>query len=225
MLTDLDVAKLVAAQYAGSLDIFDVFVDPVHNDFAGVAWAAKQIDGVWVICFEGSHDPPDWAHDFDPRRITVPGLGDLHAGFYVNMEHTLGVILDACPGDILFAGHSLGAAHAGIATALAVRAGRPPRFYLRWGEPAPAWGPQFGTVVAGVPGRSYRNRKPHGWATDEDLVTAVPLALAGWRHPQPFGDLWSPAYPSEPWYERWGIVALHHWALYLSATPATVILP
>lgn len=224
MLTDKNVAGLIAAQYAGDSAQFQIFVDPPHNDFNGVAWAAKQIGGVWVVCFEGSHDPPDWAHDFDPRRVTVDGLGEIHAGFYANMEHTFGLILDQCRGERIFAGHSLGAAHAGIATALAVRAGEPPRFYLRWGEPAPAWGPQFGTVIAGVPGRTYRNIKPHGFATEQDLVTAGPLAIAGWRHPQSFSDVWAPPDASLPWYERWGILALHHFHLYLGATPADMVI-
>ncbi len=228
MLTDFDVAQLIAAQYAGTREPFDLFVDPAHNDFNGVAWAAAQLvteqGTVWVICFEGSHDPPDWAHDFDPRRVWIDVLGDLHAGFYANMQETYALIVDRCKGPAIFAGHSLGAAHADIATGLAARAGLTPLFYLRWGEPAPAWGSRLGSMIASVPGRTYRNIKPHGWATDQDLVTPVPLAIAGWRHPQAFSDVWAPTDPSLPWYERWGILSLHHFHLYLGATPATVIL-
>ena len=221
MITDFDVGRLIAAQYAGDRSKFYTFVDPAHDDFAGIAWAAAKVEGVWVICFEGSHDPPDWAHDFDPARISVQGLGTLRAGFFANMVDTYQAIFRACKGPKIFCGHSLGAARADIATGLACASLDPPLAYIRWGEPAPCHGPELGTLLKDVQGRSYFNTDPSGYMTEQDLVCDVPPALFGWRHPQQLIRVNGGVDPER---SVWDLLAYHHFPRYLAVTPATVIL-
>ncbi len=220
--TDLDAAKLVAAQYGGLRNSFDIFVDPLHNDWSGIAWAAKKIGAVWVICLEGSHDPPDWAMDFRFLPVDVNGV-TLHRGFNQGIHDLWMQIADKCPGAKIFVGHSLGAARADILTWYASMAGDHVLAYIRWGEPAPAYGSRFGTDLAQVPGRSYRNVKPSPRYADEvDPVCEVPPVIFGARHPQPFLDVY--AAPNEE-ASKWGPLRFHHFQLYLSVTPPTIIIP
>lgn len=64
-----------------------------------------------VHCFRGSDDIDAWLHDFDVTTVYVPGLGNVHRGFY----NAVGAILPAClelPRPTAITGHSLGAAMA-----------------------------------------------------------------------------------------------------------------
>ncbi len=219
MISHLTCAMAVAKQYAGGQ--FDTFVDPKHDDWADVAWAAEVIDGVVVVCLEGSHHPPDWAKDF--RFLPLPIVGaTVHRGFYQGMPATWQAIKRFIAGrTFVLCGHSLGAARADILTYLAVLDGTPPLAYLRWGEPAPAYGPAFGLALAGVKGTSYRNVKSSPrHANEVDLVTEVPPAIFDARHPQPFTDVYA---PPDAEAAKWGLLAYHHFGLYLSVTPETLI--
>lgn len=224
MITDLDCARLVAAQYAGDRSQFQLFVDPAHDDFSGVAWAAKQVNGVWVIVFEGSHDAPDWANDF--RFLPTLGLkATFHRGFYHDMPLTWSTIRAMCPGRKVCCGHSLGAARADICTWLALQDDERAAAYIRWGEPAPGYGPELGGALEGIPGRSYRNVKPSPrHANEVDLVCEVPPAILDARHPQPFTDVYvEPDAAARKWGKE--LLAWHHFPLYLSKTPATIVIP
>lgn len=220
MISHLTCAQLIAAQYAGDKSQFDVFKNPQSNDWSVLAWAAKKVEGVWIICFEGSHDPPDWAQDFRFLPIDRGGI-TFHRGFYYNMPETWDTIKKACPGPKIFAGHSLGAARADVCTWMALQDGEKALAYVRWGEPAPAYGPAFGNALEGIPGASYRNVKPSPrHANEVDLVTEVPPAIFDARHPQPFCDVY--AQPDVE-ADKWGLLSWHHFGLYLGATPETVI--
>ncbi len=222
MVTDLDGAKLVAAQYAGQKAAFDIYIDPGHKDWSGIAWAAKKIGAVWFIVLEGSHDAPDWAKDFRFLPQDVDGV-TLHRGFNQGMRVLVDAISLLCVGAKVILGHSLGAARADILTWYLESSGDHVLAYIRWGEPAPGYGPRLGTSLVGIPGRSYRNVKPSPrHANDVDLVTEVPPAIFDARHPQPFTDIY--AQPDAE-ASKWGLLSWHHFKLYLSVTPDTVIIP
>ncbi len=215
-MTHLDCASSVARQYAGGQ--FETFVDPSHLDFAGVAWAAEVVEGAVIVCLEGSHDAPDWVEDFRFLPVEVNGV-TLHRGFYQNMPDTWTAIKKFLAGrPFVLCGHSKGAANGDVLAWLAVRDGLRPLAYVRWGEPGPAYGSAFGAALWGIPGASYRNVKPSPrYASEVDLVTAVPIFG---RHPQEFTDVYAPPDAEAC---KWGLLSWHHFGLYLSVTPETVI--
>ena len=89
-----------------------------------------------VHAFRGTDDVASFVHDFDLALATVPGLGNLHAGFWSAWQ----VIRDKClsmPAPSAIAGHSLGAALAILCAAewslrghvVPVYAFEPPRMF------------------------------------------------------------------------------------------------
>ena len=71
-------------------------------------------DGVHV--FRGSDDIDSWLHNFDLKLMDVPGMGNLHAGFWSAWQAIREPCLSLAPPSAI-AGHSLGAALAIICAA------------------------------------------------------------------------------------------------------------
>lgn len=95
----LDYAKLCQRCYT----------DPPTIGAPGSASRMRVYGG--VHCFRGSDDVESWLHDFDISTVFVPGLGEVHRGFW----DATAALIPACvafgaPDAIT--GHSLGAAMA-----------------------------------------------------------------------------------------------------------------
>ena len=227
-LTDLDCARLVAAQYAGDTSPFDVWISEGHPSWRSVAWAAKVVGDHVVFVLEGSHDGYDWGRDAQFLPVWVNGA-HLHAGFWANMPETWEMMkgfraMTGAP--VIFCGHSLGAAHADDLAWLALQDDYDVRALIRWGEPAPSYNSVLGGALSVIPiRRSYINERPAPrWPDQQDPIPALPLKIFGAKHPDQFTPIF--AGPTGDDLLRW-----HHFGTvaggggYLSMTPKAFILP
>jgi hypothetical protein len=106
MLSDLQLVQLLQDQYSGN-GAFDY-----QGTVSGVTFAIKILADEVITCFEGSHDMPDWEHDFEAELIypkELHGLG-VHKGFYTGLVQVLEVSKPYLQNDLpkRLIGHSLG---------------------------------------------------------------------------------------------------------------------
>lgn len=229
-LTHADVAGLVAAVYgeAGAPAVNWLYRS---TGDASCYIAVVRIPPFLIVVARGSFNFKDWLHDAQAVSATPvlhSTLGHVHAGFYKGCEDAWAVIEPLVqPTDlVVFAGHSLGAAHVSILAALMLASpvmaamGQRPRFTLCWGEPKPGFA-ALADFLRDVPGISYRN----GNGIHHDAVTYVPLAI--WPelyvHRLNVTPVSSPPPPGNILDDLGPDLALHHFTLYRPATPATVI--
>ncbi len=98
-------------------------------DTAGVAWGVKFEGSRAYVAFRGSDDFLDWLRDltgFDPARLLDhDAFGPMWDGFVVGMQETWAALkpLVADVAEVIFTGHSLGAARAGVAAGYAILMG------------------------------------------------------------------------------------------------------
>lgn len=132
MLTDLDCANLCQALYDG-IAVFDKV-----ETLAGVSYSVKEYDDCLAIVFEGSHDMPDWLHDFQAIMIRPPSLNGIgvHQGFYNGLETVLSALIPTLK-PIIITGHSLGAGRAPIFAAMLLEKGAPVKKLVLFGAPNP----------------------------------------------------------------------------------------
>jgi Lipase (class 3) len=214
MITDQGIAALCEASYAqtgGPLVPWDTWEDGTANN--GVVYGIKVVDGIDVVIFRGSTTFLDWWCDLDirsPACVEHPELGRLHQGFYTGMEETWRKIRARGTAQMIFAGHSLGAARANILTALARLDGIAPLRKVMFGEPKSGM-PELAEITKAVPGASYRN----GDNVWHDDVTAVPyyLPTEPWSHDR---DL-TLVRADPPAFHEWGFFAWHAIPLYVRA--------
>ena len=120
-----------------------------------------------VIAFPGTDSVADLLADFDVRPDPVPFLGHVHGGFWSAYLAIQREIIDAASGrEVIFVGHSLGAALAIVAAASFVSNGNPVKAV--WGFAPPRVSPDSGiaAVLSKTPTTLYRN--------GNDAVPAVP---------------------------------------------------
>jgi Lipase (class 3) len=218
-LTHRDLAAYVAALYdAPAATPWLYLSNPDANVYIGI----MRANGYLVVTLRGSFNLGDWLADLRARPIARPAgrpeLADVHAGFYDGTQEAWDIIASRIAPDdkLVFCGHSLGAARAVLLAGTARAHGLKPHFIACWGEPPPLM-PAGNAWVTGIPGVSYRNALGAG-LLDIDQVTAA-TQLAGYRPRIPVTDLRAPPpqrRPLDPF-------DLHHFALYLGATPATEI--
>jgi hypothetical protein len=210
--TDADLARLCAAIYGRApvveWDHFD------QGDDDGVCWAVKSLPGFDVVVFRGSAIFEDWIRDFRAAPVRTR-VGHVHAGFYAGLEHVLGDLRPILSQPAILTGHSLGAARASIVTALLVADGIAPASRIVFGEPKPGFA-DFGAIVAGVAGRSYRN----GDELHHDLVTDVPFTVPPFAYTRPTPII--PVRAEPPPDDRWGAFSYHHIELYEAAVLAAL---
>lgn len=210
MITDIDCVQACADLYRGGAG-FDAVVEPEADH--GVCVGLQRRGDVDLVVFRGSTTVEDWARDFlaIPHACARhPQLGDVHAGFMLGMDDAFARLLPLLRPSVWVAGHSLGAARATLFCGMLAVAGRPPAARVVFGEPR-SGGASLTTILAGVPGHSYRNagRGRH------DLITDVPTE-------PPFSrvcsliDVFAAPMPGDPW----GIFAYHHIQLYQAALAA-----
>ena len=131
-----------------------------------------SIDNMSIVAFRGTVPTSwrDWFRDVDAVPTPVmdhPRLGCCHRGFMSGAEAILPLLLPELTGPVAFTGHSLGGALAVSAAALLTDLGRPPAVLTTFGAPRVGIGGRLAEVLAGVPGRSFRN--------GSDPVVEVPI--------------------------------------------------
>lgn len=177
----------------------------------GVTWAIKKLPGFDLIVFRGSITLQDWIRDL--RAMAVPSrIGHVHVGFYAGMESVWHDLRPLLTQPAIVAGHSLGAARAGVLAALMTVDGAPPVSRVVFGEPKPGL-MDFGAIIKGIPARSYRN----GDDRHHDLVTDLPFSFPPleYAHPTPVVPVCCKPDVSE--FEQMGVFAFHHIELYETA--------
>jgi hypothetical protein len=186
-------------------DHFDAGLDD------GVCWALKKLPGYDLIVFRGSITVQDWIADF--RAMAVPSrIGHVHVGFYAGMEHVWSDLRPLLSQPAIIAGHSLGAARAGVMTALMTVDGSVPAARVVFGEPKPGL-MDFAAIIKDVPARSYRN----GDAVHHDLVTDVPFSFPPLQYVHPTPIVPVCCKPDGDEFEQGGVFAWHHVSLYETA--------
>lgn len=212
MISDRQAALLSLDIYAAAPQ-FDFWSSGL--DGSEVCFGIKRIGNDAALIFRGTADLEDWLSDFDHFGLAQKTpYGDIHPGFYKGMEiavpKAIEFLKSDVPDNLLVGGHSLGAARADIAVEMLTAAGITVNRRVVFGEPKPAIG-AFNVGVAKVSGVSYRNVvSPH-----HDLITDVPFTFPpeDYGRPTPVVDVSAAAPPNDPW----GIFALHHMELYVTA--------
>lgn len=177
----------------------------------GVCWAIKRFDGFDIVVFRGSVTALDWINDLRALAI-LTRVGHVHEGFFEGMEHVWADLKPLLVQPAIITGHSLGAARAGVLTALMVADKVPPNARVVFGEPKPGL-LDFAKIVETVPGRSYRN----GDELHHDLVTDVPFSLPPLQYVHPTPIIPVLKLPGPSLFEQLGVFAFHHMPLYEAA--------
>jgi hypothetical protein len=208
MPTDADCAGLCRALYETLSGTGFEHFDPGSDD--GICWAIKRGETCDVVVLRGSRTELDWLRDF--RAFTIPSrIGHVHAGFFEGMEQMWSELRALRERPLLVTGHSLGAAHADILTALMIVEAMPPLGRIVFGEPRPGFA-NHAAIVRAVPGRSYRNCESI-WR--DDVVDVPPFPYV---HPTPPIKVCQP--PAGSLIERFGPFAFPHIELYEAALRA-----
>jgi hypothetical protein len=177
----------------------------------GVTWALKKLPGFDLVVFRGSVSLQDWIRDF--RAIAVPSrIGHVHVGFFSGMEHAWADLRPLVNQPVIVAGHSLGAARAGVMCGLMVADGAAPVARVVFGEPKPGL-MDFADRIKGVPGRSYRN----GDDLHHDLVTDVPFSFPPLQYVHPTPIVPVCCRPNGDEFAQMGAFSWHHIELYETA--------
>ncbi len=223
-VTDRDIAVLCAGIYAYpgaepvAWDYFDAGTSTRFDD--GICWALKRVEGFDVIILRGSVSFQDWVRDLRADSIKT-SLGMVHAGFYAGMTHMWSDVAPMLtqPRTIV-GGHSLGAARAGILCGLMTQAGRAPAARVVFGEPKPGF-VELAKIIAGTPGRSYRN----GDKRHHDLVTDLAFSFPPFQYVHPTPIIPVTAKPTDEGFGKLGVFAYHHCPLYVQALAAMPDVP
>lgn len=163
-MTPRDFALLAQEAYTAKPDIGVA-------DSASRAIVRKTEVGI-CVAFPGSNNLPSWLADLNAIPVPVPGVGDVHRGFWGAWQAIAPEVAAAIGTQpVTLVGHSLGAALAIMAAVSLTLAGHPPT--ALYGFEPPRVSPNIGvrTLLAKVPMHLYKN--------GNDVVPGLPL---GWQH-------------------------------------------
>jgi triacylglycerol lipase len=105
-----------------------------------------------VVAFPGSDNIPSWIADLDILTVNVPGIGDVHEGFWGAWQAIKVKVLAAIAGQpVTLVGHSLGAAIAFMAAADMTASGNPPAAVYAFESPRVSDGQGVAKLLKGVP--------------------------------------------------------------------------
>lgn len=201
MLTDLDICKLLQAQYDQKPDVFDATIEA-----DGVYASVKHYDFGTLVAFRGSTTPLDFFRDFEALMIDDPELGGVEQGFMQGLRtaqaHVNTLLAPETPA--IIAGHSLGAARAYLFAALRLVEGGNVGNVTVFGSPRPG-AQKVKDILASTLVHSYKNAG--------DPVTDVPFSLpplVPYCEPREFIMLDVPPRRDDDW----GIVAPHRLEYY-----------
>lgn len=130
----------------------------------------RQTDVGLCIAFPGTDNFASWCTDLDILTVQVPGVGEVHDGFWrawQAIEVDVVSAIGGCP--VTLVGHSLGAALAILAAASLTLAGNPPVVVYGFEPPRISSGSGLANLLAVVPLHLYKN--------GNDLVPDVPPEL------------------------------------------------
>ena len=169
----------------------DVYTNPGRTNRDGIEYATSGTGRARTFAICGTNGARDWLYNLAANRITVPGMGRVHVGFFVAMQKTLRDFLTYTndkPTDLV--GHSQGAA---VALILAVYVSvMIPDGRKRLGKLCAVAPPRVGDGTFGDVFRTYFDRAScRLYTRDYDLVTKVPRGR-GWQHPTETVELHSP---------------------------------
>jgi triacylglycerol lipase len=158
-MTPRDYAALAQEAYTAPPDIGIA-------DSASRAIVRTTADGL-CVAFPGSNDLDCWLADLDAIPVSVPGMGDVHAGFWGAWSAIAPQVIAAI-GDkpVTLVGHSLGASLSLIAAAALTLAGKPPVAVWAFEPARVSYDLTIRNLLAKVPLHLYRN--------GNDLVTNLP---------------------------------------------------
>lgn len=176
-MTPRDFAMLAQEAYSAAPDIGKA-------DSASRAIVRQTAAGL-VVAFPGTDNADCWGVDFDLMPITVPGVGDVHRGFWNAWQAIEAPVLAAINGSpVTLVGHSLGAAIAIMAASAMVVGGNAPAAVYGFEPPRVSPDGNVAALLAGVHINLYRN--------GNDIVPDLPL---DWEHAAPLIPIGKPAFP------------------------------
>jgi hypothetical protein len=159
-----DYALIAQEAYTAKPDIGDA-------DSASRA-IVRHTDSGLCIAFPGTDNADCWLADLNALPMSVPGVGDVHRGFWQAWEAISVPVLAAVAGEpVTLIGHSLGAAIALLAAAEMTMSSNPPAAVYAFEPPRVSPGIAVRTLLSGVQLHLYKN--------GNDLVPDLPL---GWSH-------------------------------------------
>lgn len=138
-----------------------------------------------VVAFPGTDNLDCWGADFDVVPVSVPGMGEIHRGFYEAwIALVAGVTAAIGNQPVTFVGHSLGAAIAILGAASLTLAGKPPAGVYGFEPPRVSPDLTIRSLLSKVPVHLYKNGL--------DLVPEVP---PGWHHAALLTHIGKPVLP------------------------------
>ena len=132
-----------------------------------------------VVAFPGSDNIPSWIADLDIATVNVPGVGDIHEGFWGAWKAIRVQVLAAIAGQpVTLVGHSLGAALALMAAADMTASGNPPAAVYGFEPPRVCAGESMANLLKAIPILLTKD--------GNDIVPDVPPEL---DHARPLQDI------------------------------------
>jgi hypothetical protein len=176
-MTPHDFALLAQEAYSAKPDIGD-------SDSASRAIVRQTAAGL-VVAFPGTDNIDCWGADFDVVPVSVPGMGDVHRGFWAALQAISAQVMAAI-GDqpVTLVGHSLGGALSILMAASLTVAGKPPAAVYAFEPPRVSPDMTIRTLLSKVPVHLYKN--------GNDIVPDVPF---GWQHAALLVHIGSPLLP------------------------------
>ena len=186
----IDAARLCEAAY-GNMAWTPATAAPVPwNSWVnvdGIVGALWSSPGMSILALRGTTDTEDLIRDIDAVPISVPGLGDVHSGFYAGIDAFFATVQPLLTGSVVVSGHSLGASRAVLLGAKLCLAGKPPAQILGF-EPAKV-------SADAVLGQLLGNVNVQLTKNGGDIIPDLPEGL-DYRHPVVLELIGVPALPN-----------------------------
>jgi len=149
-MTPRDFALLAQEAYTATPDIGKA-------DSASRAIVRQTAAGL-VVAFPGSDNIDCWGADFDLGPLSVPGVGNVHQGFWQSWQAIAADVIAAIGEQpVTLVGHSLGAALAIMAAVSLTLAGKPPAAVYGFEPPRVSPDLSVRTLLTKVPVHLYKN--------------------------------------------------------------------
>lgn len=176
-MTPRDFALLAQEAYSATPDIGKA-------DSASRAIVRETAIGL-VIAFPGTDNADCLEVDLDFVPVTVPGVGQVHGGFWKAWQAISVPVLAAINGKpVTLVGHSLGAAIALMAAVEMAISGNPPAAIYGFEPPRVAPNGNVAALLAGIRMNLYKN--------GNDIVPELPPE---WSHAGPLIPIGKAAFP------------------------------
>ncbi len=156
------------------------------DDVVGAVWSSPDAS---ILALRGTIDMDDFIRDIDAVPITVPGLGNVHGGFWEGLGDFLDEVLPLLRGKVVITGHSLGASRAVLLGAKLCLIGYPPAQILGFEPAKVSTDSVLGDLLASKMVQIVLTKN------GGDLVPDLPDGL-DYRHPVPLDRIGVPTLPN-----------------------------